>query len=358
FLNNKNEEKEKNLQVYIAILKTFAKADQTALRYSLLKLYQPNWRQMTIEEAVGFCPEIVKLKNQVDAHLKHPLSFQLSRVIRPQAVFFLMLQQVMEKNPGKIHGIMDDPALLEKEVKEVAQASYQRIHGKLIGTIFRVIVYIFFTKTILAFALELPYDYLMIGRISWATLLINVIFHPVLMFLVAMTIKVPGEKNTKIIMEEIKRIVYGQERKIVFKPKKSMKRGSFAYFLFNFIYLVMFAVSFGIIISILRLLHFNILSGILFIFFLTIVSFFGFRLRNLATQFSVLPRKDNLANFIIDFVSLPIIRVGRFLATNFSKINVILFVLDFIIETPFKMLVEFFEKIVSFVREKREEISE
>lgn len=358
FLNNRTEKKEKNLQIYVAILKTFAKADQTALRYALLKLYQPNWQKITQQESISFCPEITKLKNQIDAHLKHPLSFQLTRVIRPQAVFFLMLKKVMEKNPETLRETISNPAILEEKTTEVAKASYHNIHSKLIGTIFRVIIYIFLTKTILAFALELPYDYLILKQINWPILLINVVFHPILMFLVAMTIRVPGEKNTKIIVQEIKKIVYGQERKILFKPKRSMKRGSFTYLTFNFIYLIMFAISFGIVISALRFLHFNILSGILFVFFLTIVSFFGFRLRNLAKRFSVLPRKDNLTNFILDFISLPIIRVGRFLATNFAKINILLFILDFIIETPFKMLVEFFEKIVSFVREKREEISE
>ncbi|HPN81712.1 MAG TPA: hypothetical protein PK412_04185, partial [bacterium] len=103
---------------------------------------------------------------------------------------------------------------------------------------------------------------------------------------------------------------------------------------------------------------FNILSGALFIFFLTVVSFFAFRLRYLAKQFLVIPRKDNLFGFLIDFVSLPIIRVGRFFSTNFSKVNIFLYFLDFIIETPFKLLVEFMEKTISFINDKREEIIE
>jgi len=108
----------------------------------------------------------------------------------------------------------------------------------------------------------------------------------------------------------------------------------------------------------LNFFNFNVPSGILFVFFLTIVSFFGFRLRNLAKQLSVVPRKDNFFSFLVDFISLPIIRVGRFFSTNFAKINIFLFILDFLIETPFKALVEFLEKAVSFINEKREEIIE
>ncbi|MFA5029767.1 MAG: hypothetical protein WC518_03415 [Patescibacteria group bacterium] len=358
FTKTKIEEKEKNLQIYLATLRTFSNADTVALNYGLLKLYLPNWRQADKNEIQSFCQNINIIKNKIEAHIKHSIGFQLTRTVRSQAVFFTVLNQLMQKNAGQLKEVLDDPKTLEEKIEEIALANYHRIRSKLMGTIFRVIIYIFFTKTILAFILELPYDYLFIKQVDWYALSVNVLFHPLLMFFLAMTIRVPGTKNTKIIIEEIKNIVYGTERKIGFKAKKSLKRGSFSYFVFNTIYLLMFIVSFGIIIKILNLIHFNIISGILFVFFLTIVSFFGFRLRNLAKQFSVLPRKDSLFNFLVDFISLPIIRVGRFFSTNFSKINIFLFILDFIIETPFKLLIEFLEKTVSFIKEKREEIAE
>ena len=59
---------------------------------------------------------------------------------------------------------------------------------------------------------------------------------------------------------------------------------------------------------------------------------------------------------MIDVFTLPIVRVGRFLSSNFSKVNIFLYILDFVIETPFKMVVEVMEKAVSFIKEKREEI--
>lgn len=98
-------------------------------------------------------------------------------------------------------------------------------------------------------------------------------------------------------------------------------------------------------------------SGALFIFFLTLVSFLGFRLRTVANQYLVLPRKENLFNFLVDFFTLPIVRVGKFFSTNFSKINIFIYILDFAIETPLKMLIELLEKAISFIGDKREEIS-
>jgi len=352
------DEKEKNLQIYIATVRTLLKADPATTKYFLLKLYLPNWTTMEGHEIAVFCQNIYSIKNKIDHNLSHSIGFQLTRLVRSQSVFFNILREVMENNRDNLKELFSNNELLEAKIEEVVTANYKKIKGKLIGTILRVILYIFFTKTILALILELPYDYFIVQKINWHALITNIVFHPILMFIIAMTIQVPGAQNTKIIISEIKKIVYGEERQLVFKAKGLMRRGSVSYFMFNTIYIIMFAISFGLIIGILRYFNFNILSGLLFIFFLTIVSFFGFRLRNLAKQLSVVPRKDNFLSFLVDFFSLPIIRVGRFFSTNFAKINIFLFLLDFLIETPFKMLVEFLEKTVSFINDKREEIIE
>ncbi|MFA6919109.1 MAG: hypothetical protein WC244_03320 [Patescibacteria group bacterium] len=357
FIQTNIDEKERNLQIYLAVLKTIGKADKNILYYRLLKLYIPDWNDLSPDAIMDFCQNLTSIKGKMDAHLSHPITFQLFQMIKRQSVFFIILKEIIEKNQDSAESLNDEVGLTQ-QVQETCQSNYQRIRSRLIGSIIRVIIYILLTKTVLAFILEVPYDLFVVKSINFKALAINVIFHPTLMFIIAMTIKVPGPKNTQIIIDQIKKIVYGEERKIVFKQKKLMNKGSVTYFVFNVIYLIMFMVSFGIIVYALILLDFNLLSSLLFIFFLTLVSFLGFRLRNLANQFLVIPRKDNLRNFLIDFLTLPIVRVGRVLSANFSKINIFIYILDFIIETPFKMLVEFLEKATSFIREKRDEISD
>lgn len=358
FTKSEIDEKEKNLQIYIAVLKNLLKADPSLITYRLLKLYYPDWEKISGAKLEEFIGGIKEIKEKIDKRLHHPLAYQLSQTLRPQSVFFRILRQIIDENPQSAREILSDESKLESVIKEICNRNYKSIRNKLIGSIVRVIIYILLTKTVLAFVVEFPYDTIFLHEVNWRALSINVIFHPILMFVVAMTIKVPGEKNTKSIIDEIKKVIAGDQRKIVFKPKKRMKRGSLGYIAFNVFYTIMFAVSFGIVIFILRLIHFNIVSGLLFVFFLTLVSFFGFRLRNLANQYLVIPRKDNFSNFLVDFLTLPIIRAGRFFSTNFSRINIFLFILDFIIETPFKFVVEASEKAVSFVKDKRDEISE
>ncbi len=350
---------DRQLQIYIACLKNLFKADRISIHYQLLKIYFPNWTKIDASRAAELVPQLLAIKKVIDHHLRHPLGFEFGRIVRPQAVFFAVIQEIISSTDSdKLREVFSNPDLLEEKIEEIVRVKNYQTRSRLIGTIFRVIIYILLTKTILAFVFEIPYEYFILGKVDWAVLGVNVFFHPLLMFGIAATIRVPGVRNTRIITEEIKKIVYGRERKIIFKPKKSLAKGSFSYTAFNAVYLVMFFISFGLVVSILRFLNFNLVSSVLFIFFLSVVSFFGFRLRNLAKRYSVVPRRDNFINFLVDFITLPIIRVGRFFSVNFSRINVFLFILDFIIETPFKILIEFLEKTVSFINEKREEIIE
>lgn len=352
------DEKEKNLQIYIAVLRNLIKADNQLVNYSIFKLYQPNWSTISPEEMRKLLPHLLSLKKKVEQNLNHPLGYQLNNILKTQSVFFNIIKEIISSNnPDENRELLSDENKLTEKIIEVCNHKYKTVRKKLLGSIVRVIIYIFLTKTIFAFLLELPYDKLFLQHINWLPLIINITFHPLLMTGIALTIKIPGLQNTEIIIEEIKKIIYGEERKLIYKPKKSLQFGSWSFIIFNLIYLTMFLASFSLIIWLLYKLHFNFLSGALFIFFLTLVSFFGFRLRNIANQYLVIPRKENLINFLIDFFTLPIIRVGRFLSINFSKINFMIYVLDFIIETPFKALVETLDKALAFIREKREEIS-
>ncbi len=351
------DEKEKNLQIYIAVLKTIGKADINTIYYRLIQLHIQQWGSLSDEKVLDFCRDLRNIKEKIDSHLNNSISFQLQRIIKRQSVFFTIIKDIISRNHSTVESL-EDETKITNTIKETCEDNYHHLKSKLVGSIIRVIIYLFFTKTILAFIIEIPYDLFFLGKIHYTSLLINICFHPLLMFFVAMTIKVPGNNNTQTIINEVKKIIYGEERKIAFKEKKLLKKGSSAFMAMNIIYGIMFLVTFGILVYLLYLLDFTLMSGLLFLFFLTLVSFFGFRLRNIANQFLVLQRKENLRNFIIDFFSLPIVRVGRALSTNFSKVNIFLYFFDFIIETPFKMLVEFLEQAMSFIKEKRDEITE
>ncbi|MBI2036190.1 hypothetical protein HYT17_00955, partial [Candidatus Microgenomates bacterium] len=124
---------------------------------------------------------------------------------------------------------------------------------------------------------------------------------------------------------------------------------------FTLLWLSAFVVSFSLMYIILSKINFNIVNKAVFIFFFSIVSFLSYRISQMAHEYTYEERAGLLAP-LVDFFFMPIIRVGRNLTEGIAQLNLLIFILDFIIETPFKGLFAFFEQWFLFLHTKREEL--
>jgi len=120
-------------------------------------------------------------------------------------------------------------------------------------------------------------------------------------------------------------------------------------------YFVLFLIVFGAIVGALRGWNWSIVSIFLFLAFLTLVSYFALRIRHTANKWKVAVEDDRTIALAFNLFTLPIVRAGRWLSRKFSSINLFAFVLDFIIETPFKLLLHISDAFVSFLKEKQED---
>ena len=59
---------------------------------------------------------------------------------------------------------------------------------------------------------------------------------------------------------------------------------------------------------------------------------------------------------VVDFFFMPILSLGKFFSSEIAKLNFFIFIFDFIIEAPFKLIFEVDEEWISFVRKRKEEI--
>jgi hypothetical protein len=188
-------------------------------------------------------------------------------------------------------------------------------------------------------------------------LIINVAFPPLLLIFLGLSIRPAGKKNEIGVIEKVQALVYrGEERNSLVKPRKPIRRSSFFLNIFRFAYALVFIVVFAGIIAALSLLNFTPISTFIFLLFLSIVSFFGIRVRLLSKELVVVDQRENAFTVMFDFITLPILQVGRWISLRVPKINVLIFFLDVIIEAPFKAFLEATEGFFGFLKEKREEI--
>lgn len=344
-----------NIQIYIAVLKSLIKADEMTVNYFLIKYYFPNWTSLSLPEAATIALQVKKSASLLPAHFFHPLNEKLTREFKRYAVTFWVLTDIIRAHPNNFTAIFSNRQQLIAEIKQVCQTKYGQIGAKVRRSIVRSVIYIFLTKMIFGLLLELPYDYFVLKDLQWLPLGINALFPPVLMAVIGLSIRTPKDSNTQEIINQVDNIVYSQQgsphRIKIVKP-----HSGFLHYLMQFIYAILYLVSFGLVIYGLAQLLFSIPSMIIFLFFLTMISFFSLRIRRIAAELIIVEKKERFLSALIALLSIPILRVGRWLSLHSSKINVFIFVLDFIIETPFKIFVRIFEDLIVFVKEKRDEM--
>jgi len=349
--------REKNIQLYIAIHKSLVKSDDTIISYHLLNLYYPQWRQADDELIKKMSAHLLEIYHTINNHLRHPYQRRILTAINEPVVTFQILYELILNHGKDIEKLFIDPDELRSEANILINQKYKKIRTRISRASVRAIIYIFITKVVFAFLVEFPYEMYVINHVNYLNLGINVVFPPLLMFLVTLTIVPPSKENTKQILENLDSLVYGHpENSILCQLKTKYKKSTSYQIFYYFMYTILYVLVFGSIIYMLRELQFNLLSGAIFLFFLTAVSFFAVRIRSTAKELKVVNTHEGVGSFLISFFSMPVVAAGRWMAGRFKKLNLFAFIMDYIIEAPFKLFVSAFEHWIGFMKEKKDEV--
>lgn len=340
-------------QVFAAMRVALLEEDHDTLRYTTLLFALPALGTVRDEMEVRMLSSrVVLLLEEIEKEISGPLLWKIVGHLHNHGIYFLVVREIIRKFGAVSEDIFSDPAKLENEIKKFLAEKYVKQYNlsRTSGT--RAVVYIFLTKTVLAFLIELPYERYFLQSIDYLALTINVVFHPLLLLGMVQTIERPSAKNTSRIITGVYGLLLEEKIKTIY-IRPSVTNPALL-LVFGILYALLFGVTFGILLSVLLLLHFNVLSIILFLFFLTLVSYFGLRIRYHAQKWVVSTDDDRTLSLLWNFLTLPIVRTGRWLSRTFSSINVFVFTFDFIIETPFKLILGTFDAFISFLKEKKE----
>lgn len=346
-----------NILTYIAVHKAFAKSDNDFIRYELLELSVPGLQQKKWKDVKADILHIEKMLLDIDHHLHYKLLDKLTRQVKKEIAPFLVLRDLYEHEPAHFHHILTDDHEFEEKTEHLCHEKYEEIRKKLTRAGWRSIIYIFLSKMVFALLIEYPFEKYVIGTFDTEALAINLLFPPFLMFLSLIGVSPPGADNTHRIINRIREIVTTdteKDKEIVVSLKTPRSRPLMT-FIFSLLYFITFLAVFGGIIYGLSLLHFSIASMIVFIFFISLVLFFAYRVRQTGKEY-VIAEKESFIAPLMSFFLLPILNVGKWLSGEIARFNFLVALFDFIIEAPFKVIFEVFEEWFAFLRRKREEI--
>lgn len=346
------------IQIYLSICRTYGRFDEDMLSFVLFKYYNDDWTSASLsEQDINRIAALTRgLRLEIVHQLEHPLVKQMDRVTKKYALYSSIMYETIEADPVKIYNeIYTNEKTFFANLKKVCGIKYKKAKSRLWRVAFRSIVYIFLTKSIFVFALEIPATQWFNEPINPISLAINVAFPAALLFFIVFCTRTPGEKNTDKIVSGVKELFFiGSERKspIVLRPKN--KRNSIVNWIFNIIYTAAFFVTIYFIIKGLTLINFNWVSIVIFLFFLAFVSFFSVVTTSGVKDLIVVERRENILTLLLDLFYMPIIMVGKWMSSKVSKVNVFVFIFDFIIEAPFKVVVEVAEDWTRYIKERKD----
>lgn len=354
------EEADQDLQLYIAIHRAVVKSNEATLRYRIFTLYYPKWRTAHAQDDVvrEVAMNFRKVYSSVEHELHHPSSDPVFRFVRRHAVVFRLISDVAQDNPEAFQSAVmsSDVKGIDKAITAAAKARYGSFRSKLVRTVFRAAFFLLLTKSILAFLVEYPYEIFVLQTTNYLPLMVNILFPPFLLAMIGLSVGIPEKQNTADILEELHAFLgTGEEITFVFKQKNTWSKG-IMWWIFHGLYVVVFFAVTAFIVAFLRNFGFNPMSIAFFLFFLSLVAYFGIRIRNTRRELILTENQRGFFLILGDILFLPMIRAGRWVALRAPRVNIFLFFFDFIIEAPFKALVEIIENWLAFLREKREEI--
>ncbi|MEW5805461.1 MAG: hypothetical protein AB1721_01920 [Patescibacteria group bacterium] len=345
-------------QLYLGIFRNFFKADTQMEQYEIFRLKYSDWFENPPNQAIAeISQQLPKIKQELETALKYPLRQELDRIMKRRSLFVFMLQDLINQEKENASAVLNDPELLEGKLRTIYETHYQKSRQKLQTSAIRAVVFIILTKMLFLFALEVPYQ-ILTETVNYLVLGINTIIPPLLLIISSLIIKMPGEEQNFIrIVSEFERMIrYHQEMPALDIVKNKRQRSWPMRIALGSIYVLNISFTAWLLNLLFKAFDFNLADAFIFVLFLSLISFFAIRLRKTANQLAAVEEKEHLITAVVEFFFFPIIEVGKWISRGVASINLTAFIFDFLIETPFKTVIQILEEWFGFIREKKQNL--
>lgn len=351
-------EQQKDSFFLAAVEKVYGKSDKQYQRYHLFITIYKRLQEYSTHDLKELGSKLPAIFKKIDDIITSPYVETLTKFVRKQLPPFLIIFEIIKSKFSEVGSILGDKEKLWEEVDMTCRDKYQQLGTRIRNLAIKSFIYILLTKMLFAIILEYPLSLYLYSEVNLRSIAINSLFPPLLMAIILLFFRVPGEDNTKKIYERIIEIINAEksfETQVAFVPRKPRVRRPSLVFGFTVFYSITFIVTLTVMYEILTLLNFNFISQAIFLFFVSVVTFFSYRIRQMVNELR-LDEKEGILTPIADFFFMPILSLGKFFSQEIAKLNFFIFVFDFLIEAPFKMVFEIVEEWISFVRKRKEEI--
>ncbi len=329
------------LMLFIAVQQALLKSDMATIRATILRRYQ----QSPTTAAYKHTNEML------DRLFDSKMTEKIFRIVSRKGAPFRVLWRLIDEHDNVPALLSSREQFLSAYETQIA-SEYSQVNKRINKGIVKSVMFLIITKVLVGIAIEVPYDYLVYGSIVWLPLAINLLFPPIYMILLRLTLSLPDEVNTRALTETIDTLFYGDDS-LTLRKKPSGKRFGVA---FNIAYALFFIIVFGGATWGLIQFGFTIVHLLIFFVFLSTASFLGFRLSRQIRDIEVIDGQQDGVTILRDFLYMPFVAVGRWISDRYSRVNIIAMILDMVIELPLKTVLHLTRQWAAFISSKKDEL--
>ena len=333
-----------DLILYVAVDRVYSQSDEAGISYHLYKLNPSH----NIEETFSAYESAFQDKSLNIA----------SAWVRKQMGPLVLLRDMYFNKPENFPIILEDKELFTIEAEKVLGEQLLLTRQRMNTATFRSLLYVFLTKMILGILIEMPLEILFRGHINYISLAINLLVPVAIMWIIVANIHLPKKRDQEKLLARTIEIVFTPEVPANNWEVLTKLNRSFSWYKFGLFYLfygLLFVAVFYFIYWLLSLIGFSFISVLVFLFFLSVVTFFAYRIRQISSVYTYDPRGET-SSVGWDVLTLPMVAVGDLVSRGVSQLNFLAFVFDFILEAPFKLILGFMDSWGRFLSSKRDEI--
>lgn len=336
------EQPDFEIALFVAIHQALLRSDNASIRTSLLHRYGQTPANIEAYKATN---------RKLDELFASDLVDKLFRLIRRQGAPFRVLWRMIDEQ-GDIDKLLPSQSKFLEAYEQEIVSEYADLASRINRGIIKSVVFLIITKFLIGLSIEVPYDLLVHGAIIWRALIINLLFPPIYMILLRLTLALPGSANTHAMVDVIDHLFYGSEKSVTLS--RQMK-GSFGA-AYNTVYSFFFIIVFGGVSFLLWNLGFSLVHLAIFFIFLSTASFLGFRLSRMVRDMEVVDGDQNSITTVRDFLYMPFVIVGRWISEKYSSVNIVAMILDMLIELPLKTVLRLIRQWAAFISSKKDEL--
>lgn len=349
-------DKEKEIQIYIAVQRALFNLDPAVISYHLLKYRYPDWKNLSLEKLEEITKNIYPIKESLKKDLNHPLADKFYQITEKYDTPYLLLGDVLSEDFSFKENI-SRPEYLEKTITRAYQKRVKTLKKRLGRAAFYSTLSIFLTNIVSLLLVEIPFNKWVTGYFfNFFAMGIDILVPTLIMFFLVVTIKPPQKENLPRVIMEAMKIVYSKEKKDTYEIKTFRKKNIVFSSIINLFYLIGFLAILSLIIWGLYKVNFPPLSYIIFIIFLSLIAFAGAKIRSRSKELQVIEEKETIFHLIIDPFAVPVIQLGKWFTIKWKRYNIIAVFFSALIDMPFTVFVEFIEQWRYFLKEKKEKI--